>query len=561
MTVLGDRPPVGVALPPQAGLPSRAARTRNTPRARRATRAARRRASLPPTHPRGLWWVAPIGTILMVVPLSLYVSIANTQVDFRLFFRSPKLMTGHYALLFLMAAVFLAIGTALPQALRPSRWRPAWPGFDEAQLRIMDKAMNVTFWLTAFGYAAFLAAGVARGARPSTLANALTNNFTGQVKTMFAPVTGITTFTQMGIAFTILAGLRLAIRGRNGRVLRRLGVVFLLALVRSFFLTERLAILELAVPLLAISAVRMRHRSRYRSLVPFMPILFIPVLLVVFGLFEYSRSWVFFRTRTSLSYPDFVVHRLAGYYATAYNNGAISLISGKPKGVMPFGSLQALWTTPGLSQLHLFQLLSHGFNPGTYGDALYQLGNPEFNNPCGLAQPLFDFGIPGGMVFFVVAGIVVGFTYRGFRNNNPYGVLIYPLLFTGLMELPRYLYWTQGRVVPSVVALAITARLMTRASHPRRVFGAWLRSATPTPARALAGGVPAATLAAVAADPTAVGAFAAAGRAGREGTGPPGPPGAGAGGPPDPGDDPGGSGSPADPGTAGPPGGALPAAP
>jgi hypothetical protein len=52
-----------------------------------------------------------------------------------------------------------------------------------------------------------------------------------------------------------------------------------------------------------------------------------------------------------------------------------------------------------------------------------------------------------------------------------FGVLLYPVLFTGLLEIPRYVYWTEGRVVPAYIALIIVAFLARRAARrgsPRR---------------------------------------------------------------------------------------------
>ena len=67
----------------------------------------------------------------------------------------------------------------------------------------------------------------------------------------------------------------------------------------------------------------------------------------------------------------------------------------------------------------------------------------------------------------LLAGIVVGLAYRSWRAGGAYGLLVYPVLFTGLLELPRYLYWTQGRIVPAMVFLLVTAWYLTRSARPR----------------------------------------------------------------------------------------------
>ena len=150
------------------------------------------------------------------------------------------------------------------------------------------------------------------------------DNYTGQLKVLFAPVAGVTSLTQVGIAQVVLAALVLC-HGRSPAVVRRLVVVLVLGLLRSYLLTERLALLELVVPLLAVGAAHRRRRRGRGRFLPFAPVLALPVLLVVFGIFEYSRSWNYYRTRTTQSFPLFVVNRLAGYYATSYNNGALQL--------------------------------------------------------------------------------------------------------------------------------------------------------------------------------------------------------------------------------------------
>lgn len=438
-------------------------------------RRPRRRLSLSTIG--NLWWLTPAGSVAMVVPLSLLVAIQVPDADYRLFYKAPRVISTNQAELFLLCAAVLAIGALLPLAARFERPRRNWPLAAGAPLRVLRTAEKVAFRLTVTGYVLFAVIGVARGATPAVIVQAVVSqdNYTGQLKTLFAPVAGVTSLTQVGIAYVVIAGLVLC-HGRSTPVVRRLVIVVLLGLLRSYLLTERLAILELVVPLLAIGAAHRRQRPGRGRGLPFAPVLALPVLLVVFGIFEYSRSWQYYRTRTTQSFPQFVVNRLAGYYATSYNNGALQLGHRAP-GRLPFDSIQGFWTAPGISQLNLYPRLSGQQGGDLLNNVLAQYGNPEFNNPGGLAVPVIDFGVVGGVLFFLVAGVLIGFAYRGWRAGNPGGLLLYPVLFTGLLELPRYLYWTQGRVVPAYLVLGITALLMVRAG--RRP----LRSAATGPVR------------------------------------------------------------------------------
>jgi hypothetical protein len=402
-----------------------------------------------------------VGSLLLVVPASVWLAWSTSDLNFRLLYRAPKLLDDGLAVLFLIAGAALLLGMLLAGSYRPTRWADPWPGLDDRQLDVLQKSAGVCFWLTIVGYTAFAVAGIARGATPALLLQTLLtqDTFGGEVEELFAPVTGITTLTQVGVAYVVLAGL-LWISGRRQVVWRRMALVVGLAVVRGFFLTERLAIIEIAVPLLLLLAVQRQRLGDVRAALA--PVAALPLLVVVFGLFEYSRSWTFFRDRTTATYPEFVLDRLAGYYATAYNNGAAQIQDGGFSGRLPYFVLEAFWTAPGVGSLGLYDRLAGGSAVDAYAEVLEQRANPEFNNPCGLCSPLVDLGTSGGLLWLLVAGVLVGLCWSGFRTGAPWALVSYPVVFLGLLELPRYLYWTQGRLVPAAVALAIVAFLLSR---------------------------------------------------------------------------------------------------
>jgi hypothetical protein len=132
-------------------------------------------------------------------------------------------------------------------------------------------------------------------------------------------------------------------------------------------------------------------------------------------------------------------------------------------GRWPYETLAAFWTAPGIGSLNLWSVLNGSRdNAQAYLDVLTEHGTPEFNNSSGLAAPFVDYGIPGGLVYMLAAGVVLGLLYRSFLESSPTGLLIYPILFLGVVELPRYINWSQGRVFPSIVAAAVIAIVMRR---------------------------------------------------------------------------------------------------
>ena len=123
--------------------------------------------------------------------------------------------------------------------------------------------------------------------------------------------------------------------------------------MRAFFLSERLAILELIIP--AVAVVAMVAAGSPRTWVSratrWAPLIFAPAVIAVFGVFEYSRSWVFYQARTGGSFLDFAVERLSGYYTTAYNNGQMLYMFDNVAGRIPLRTLEVVWTAPVVEQL------------------------------------------------------------------------------------------------------------------------------------------------------------------------------------------------------------------
>lgn len=417
------------------------------------------------TTPRGLWWVSPAGAIAFVVMPTVLLAAYISDTAYRSSWGTPKYFTGAFTILLLQgAAIFMATsGIPLWRTNRKPESSP-WPGLSTRTVDRLVTASNILFWMTMFGYIAFAAVGTLRGARPAMFLDVLIsqNNLSGDLKTLFAPVSGVTTLTQVGVAYVVVAVVVLLHR-KEPRLKGRIAILVALALVRAFFLTERLAILEVVIPVVVLLAVVWAGHPRYgvRAAIRWAPVVLVPAAIAIFAVFEYSRSWNFYQAKTGGSFVDFAIDRFAGYYATAYNNGSIALEHETIPGRLPLRTLEAIWDAPVLSQLNLYDRLSPMGN-GNFQDLLVQYGNPEFNNPSGMFDPFVDYGHLGGLIWFAVAGLILGLIYRSFTGGATWAVLIYPILVTGLLELPRYLYWTQGRVLPAIVALLAVAWYATK---------------------------------------------------------------------------------------------------
>ena len=59
-------------------------------------------------------------------------------------------------------------------------------------------------------------------------------------------------------------------------------------------------------------------------------------------------------------------------------------------------------------------------------------------------------------------GVIAGLLYRHFCHGRPLGLLVYPVFFVGLVEMPRYVYWGQGRATYAWLAIAVVLFLLHR---------------------------------------------------------------------------------------------------
>jgi hypothetical protein len=154
--------------------------------------------------------------------------------------------------------------------------------------------------------------------------------------------------------------------------------------------------------------------------------------------------------------------RLLGYYVTSFNNGAYFLQRLETLGG-PYFTLHFLWgfplSGPLMKRLFPNPLLDSG-EKWFYFPFLESEANVEFNNADGMLFPLMDFGAAGGLLYWFVIGVTLGAVYQFFLRREPLGLLLYPMLYLGLIEVPLALYWGEGRAFPSLLLLIVAAALI-----------------------------------------------------------------------------------------------------
>lgn len=416
------------------------------------------------------WWMHPAWLLPLVAIPTLLWAWDVSPLAYLERWATPKFLTEEHVTLGLLSVAAFILGAAIAARGRTRSPTTALE-LSAAQRNLLLTAGKWLFALTLLGHVVWGLVAVARGLTGATVTNIVEGgDIASSIKEgPLAPVAGITTLTQ----FAPLAATCLFLLGRM-RALNPypyLGILLVLGAARLVLRSERLALIEIAVPLVVLwlamptGGRRAIVISRLRQTLP----VWIPVVVVLlFGATEYVRSWnAHYRDLAEQSYPAFVENRLGAYYTTGHNNAALIDQYGSDSAV-PYYPLAWFWNFPVVSTVVSYERVSGTAEEGRgLSTLLEQRANPEFNNPGGLLMPIYEFGAAGALVFWLCAGLLLGLVYRRFREASPGAVVFYPILVVGALEIPRFLYWTQGRAFPAIAAGLLLMSLLN-ARRPAR---------------------------------------------------------------------------------------------
>jgi oligosaccharide repeat unit polymerase len=432
---------------------------------------AHRRASMP-------WWLTPPGLIALIPLPALLIAIAVSPASYRKLWRVEKIINGEIAWLFFLGLAAFTLGAFAPRRLSRTATHATtladpsqpWPNFSSTQIDRLRVAHRRCLTITLVGYAIYLGIAVLN-AGPMNYVRVLLSgdNYDGVLKDLTPSIPGVTTLSQVGVIVAVMSELLYRVT-REKSFRRWLLLLVGLAAFRSFFYTERLATIEVIVPVLVLAAMYVWRNgtAKQRRQLVLAPLLALPLLIGAFGVFEHSRSWVFYREYSNDTYPEFVGKRLAGYYATSFNNGALLTKEYNTNFTrMPFFTVDAIWNAPIIGQVHAYKAITGEEGFERWDRILAEHANPEFNSPSGIAGPFVDYGRVGGLIFLGVLGLTVGFLWRKFDAAKPIGLLLYPIAIVAVSELPRYGYLTAGRATPALFFGIITAIWVQKTSEVR----------------------------------------------------------------------------------------------
>ena len=272
-------------------------------------------------------------------------------------------------------------------------------------------------------------------------------------RNMLATMPGITTFTQADIAFVCLLSMRMIDGFSIPKIIKREAIlIFLLAAFRTLVMSERLALIEVAVPMIPAVLVHMRGKLiRYFKVLNLAPFLGIFMLIVFFGVTEYFRSWVNFYSMRDTSFTDFIINRIATYYIYAINTGLGAVDRFYSHYNFPCYSFYWLLRMPVVGES--IDKFFHVYNPTK--QVLSAYADPQFNNVSGLVALVWDFGWVGSLFVCSISGIVTGLAWKSLACGRGALRYFYPILYVGLLDLLREPYLGQGRSFVPIVLLLI----------------------------------------------------------------------------------------------------------
>jgi oligosaccharide repeat unit polymerase len=264
-------------------------------------------------------------------------------------------------------------------------------------------------------------------------------------------IAGITTLTQLlPVGLTALYAISKTQKWSKGdRNLFAVGVV--LSLIRVVLNSERLALIELIFPVIFVYLAFKPFSKKFllRKLFLFYGTATVFSMLY-FSFFEYFRSWQVRKYTWSGNYLAYAFERLATYYSTSVNNGAIYYEYRDNFTKFPSVALDFIVKMPIIEQLYFSeQPLNY-----TWGGVLALVTNTdEFNNTGTMLTLAKDLSFFGMAIFF----FLVGRFYKGICEKIKYGdfysLLVLATTAVGFLELPRVQWWTLGRTFPIFLGL------------------------------------------------------------------------------------------------------------
>lgn len=401
------------------------------------------------------WWSYPSRIVFFIMLPVFLVAASLGYEHFALFGHPANYIKGN--IFWIGIAGLLAFSMcAFAVEFHPIRSTPSYPSIPHLQ---MQKVIHTLFYITLLSYIIFLSPAFINPYLLYGLATGEISSFI--LRDELNRIPGVTSFMALQSLFMtcVLQYSYLTEQPLPKRIKKMACIILFLCILRAWLWSERLALIELLFPVILVKIATIR--TYHRLWLVFAPLIGIFVLVIIFSAGEYFRSWQIRQHQVNLSFIEYVVARLAGYYATAINNGA-AFIQNRDPYYFPINTAQWFHKFPLWSILDI-KTIDSNFSAQ---DFLSTYANLEFTNPSGLYMPYLDYGFILGTLCWGILGAVSAWFMLLYRNRSLTGLIFYPIWFIGIAEILRIFYWGGQRFFPVIVASYLVISYLK--SHQQR---------------------------------------------------------------------------------------------
>lgn len=408
---------------------------------------------------RKVWWLNPIVMYLLLLILAIGAFMFSDN-DYIEFFGAQKFINAKYLVLYISSFLIFALGVLFSKnnriVIRKEKIKQSKFSEEMLSFSSLKKAYKIMYKICIGAYLVWLV-NFARIHGLSSLKVLISMSAMSEYMYVFkyntGQIAGVTSFTEIAM-LVIPLGVYLCMNETNkksrNRYLRQIVSLIIISLIRSILFSERIALLEVLVPLI-ISFLAFTKEKKIRMLIIFGPVIGGICLVLLFGIMEYYRSWMHYYINVYDSYATFIQNRLLGYYYNAINTECLILEKFNSIGI-PYYSLTWVWKLPGMG--NLLNALYGGDFQQAYGQLLFTYSNPDYTNCGGLLTFYKDFGY-FFCLFQFFFGYVVGRLYKWFIKGGILSIVVYSFVFVGLLELPRYFFFGNTRCLAVYVGILI----------------------------------------------------------------------------------------------------------
>ena len=236
-------------------------------------------------------------------------------------------------------------------------------------------------------------------------------------------IPGITTMTQFAIPSVILFMILFLKNNYKKSILFFVFVLLFFALARSFFFSERLAIIELIVPIFVLLTIF--NKISLKKVI-FMGMIF----LAMIWSFEYFRSYSNYWYAENYNAGSFIINRFFMYFATTINNFFM---------VTTYFEFQKYM----VDILAPFYQFSQNYSIVGYNN-LFKYASPEFNSPFFFGVIYTNFWIFSPIIVFIIS-VLTKTSYFNFRRINFFGIYTFPIILLTILDI-RIMYLLETRI-------------------------------------------------------------------------------------------------------------------